>query len=266
MHDQVRVRVRDGRLHVEEQADRASTSRHSSSQCRSMCRPSTCSSTRYGWPVLDTPASIRRRDVRMREPREDRAFALEALSAGAADERGVEQLDRRLAFEAAVAALGQPDAAHAAVADGRDQRVGADRRRPRARAPAGASRPATREIPRPSTAGAPPAGPRRRPPARLSSARKRRQPGVAFGRRQVQDAIEMRAGALPALDVECAHSMSIRSEDRKRAAKADIRQRGVVPQGLVQVDPRFLPVALHRALRHGHASPQSRRRRSRRRT
>ena len=44
------------------------------------------------------------RDVRMREPREDRAFALEALLAGAADQRRVQQLERGAALEAAVAA------------------------------------------------------------------------------------------------------------------------------------------------------------------
>ena len=56
-------------------------------------------------------------DVRMGEPREDGALAPEALFAAAADQRGVEQLDRDLAFEAAVAARRQPHAAHAAVAD-----------------------------------------------------------------------------------------------------------------------------------------------------
>ena len=35
-------------------------SSRSSSQKRSMWRPSMCSSTRYGWPVLETPASISR--------------------------------------------------------------------------------------------------------------------------------------------------------------------------------------------------------------
>ena len=40
----------------------------------------------------------------MGEPREDRALAAEALFAAAADQRRVEQLDRGLPFEAAVAA------------------------------------------------------------------------------------------------------------------------------------------------------------------
>ena len=57
------------------------------------------------------------RDVRVGEPGEDGAFAPESLFAGAADQRDVQQLDRRAAFEAAVAALGEPDAAHPALAD-----------------------------------------------------------------------------------------------------------------------------------------------------
>ena len=56
-------------------------------------------------------------NVRMREPREDVALAPEALFAGAAHQRDVQQLDRRTSFEAAIAALGEPDAAHAALAD-----------------------------------------------------------------------------------------------------------------------------------------------------
>ena len=63
----------------------------------------------------------------MHEPGEDRAFPPEALLAGAADEARVEKLDGDPSFEAAVAALRQPDAAHAALADGLDQRVRADR-------------------------------------------------------------------------------------------------------------------------------------------
>ena len=46
------------------------------------------------------------RDVRMAQPRQDAAFAPEALLAVAADQAGVQQLDRGHALEAAVAALG----------------------------------------------------------------------------------------------------------------------------------------------------------------
>ena len=61
-----------------------------------------------------------------REPGEDGAFAPEPLFAAAADQRDVQQLDRGAALEAAVAAFGEPDAAHPALADGREQPVGAE--------------------------------------------------------------------------------------------------------------------------------------------
>ena len=43
-------------------------------------------------------------NVRMRQPREDRALAAESLFAAAADERRVQQLDRHLSFVAAITA------------------------------------------------------------------------------------------------------------------------------------------------------------------
>ena len=65
-------------------------------------------------------------DRRMRQAREDRAFTPEAIFTLAADQRRVQQLDRRVPFEAAVAAPRQPHRAHAAMTDRRDQRVGAN--------------------------------------------------------------------------------------------------------------------------------------------
>ncbi len=62
----------------------------------------------------------------MRQAREDRAFAPEAIFARAADQRGVQQLHRRVPFEASVAAAREPHRAHPAVTDRRDQRVGAN--------------------------------------------------------------------------------------------------------------------------------------------
>ena len=144
MHDQVGVRVGDRRLHVEEQAD-----------ARLDAEPLLVAEA-VDVPALDVLEHEVRlaggrdagvdeaRDVRMGEPREDRAFALEALFAGAADQRGVQQLERRLALEAAVAAGGEPDRAHAAVADRRDQRVGADRDARRAAGLRRGGRPARR--------------------------------------------------------------------------------------------------------------------------
>src|SRR3954462_10239846 len=64
--------------------------------------------------------------MRMREVREDRAFAAKPLLADTSHQREVEQLDGDLPFEAAVAALGEPHAAHAALADQRCQTVSAD--------------------------------------------------------------------------------------------------------------------------------------------
>ncbi len=60
-----------------------------------------------------------------RQPGEDAAFAREAFSAvpGQGD---LQELDRHAAVESTVAALGEPDGAHAAFTDRRDQRVGAD--------------------------------------------------------------------------------------------------------------------------------------------
>ena len=68
-------------------------------------------------------------DVRVGQPREQAAFAPEPLLAArraGAHQREVQQLDRGAALEAAVRALGQPDRAHAAVPDRRDQPIGAD--------------------------------------------------------------------------------------------------------------------------------------------
>ena len=66
------------------------------------------------------------RDVRVREPRQDAAFAREPLDAAARHQPGVEELDRDVAFEAAVGAPCEPDAAHAALAELALYRVGAD--------------------------------------------------------------------------------------------------------------------------------------------
>ncbi len=66
-------------------------------------------------------------DVRVRQPREDAAFALEARRVAMPEQAGAQELDRHLAFVAAVGAACQPHGAHAAVADLAHQRVRADR-------------------------------------------------------------------------------------------------------------------------------------------
>ena len=60
------------------------------------------------------------------EPREDVALAPEALCAGAAHEARVQELDGRAALEPPVVAAGEPDVAHAALADQRHERPVAD--------------------------------------------------------------------------------------------------------------------------------------------
>ncbi len=65
--------------------------------------------------------------MRVRQPRQDRALAAEALLAGAADEAQVQQLDGGAALEAAVAAPGQPHRPHPALSDLRLERVGPER-------------------------------------------------------------------------------------------------------------------------------------------
>ena len=125
--DQVGVGVRDRRLHVEEQPD-AVLDAEPLVVAVAIDVPAVdvledqvrLAGPRYAG--VDQP-----RDVRVRQPREDVAFAPEPVLAFPPEERGVQQLDRGPALEAAVAALGQPDAAHSALVDRRHQRVWADR-------------------------------------------------------------------------------------------------------------------------------------------
>jgi hypothetical protein len=56
-------------------------------------------------------------DGRMRESPKNAALAPESLLTAAAHQRNVEKLDRNPALEAAITALGQPDASHSTVAD-----------------------------------------------------------------------------------------------------------------------------------------------------
>ena len=171
MHDQVGMRVGHGRQHVEEQANALLDA-----QARFVAvgvevpaldeLEHQVGLARVGHAGVDQPG-----DVRMGEPREDGAFAPEALFTAAADQRGVQQLDRDLALEAAVAARGQPHAAHAAVADRRFQRVGADRDAGQRRFDRLDLRAPRRETPRRSAGDVRPASPRRRWRSRDRSAR-----------------------------------------------------------------------------------------------
>ena len=66
-------------------------------------------------------------DISQREAAEDAALAPKALLARVTDQAGIEQLHRGLPLEAAVAAPGEPHAAHPTLPDERDHRVSADR-------------------------------------------------------------------------------------------------------------------------------------------
>jgi hypothetical protein len=61
--------------------------------------------------------------LRMPQTAKKHAFPFEALLAGPADERDVEKLDRYLSLKPPIVSLRQPDAAHTALTDLRDQPV-----------------------------------------------------------------------------------------------------------------------------------------------
>ena len=96
------------------------------SQYRSIGSPSTCSSTSRAARRRDAGVD-QVSDVGMGEAGQDAALAPEALLAARPTRLGVEQLHRGQALEAAVAAPGEPHAAHAALPMSETQRVGADR-------------------------------------------------------------------------------------------------------------------------------------------
>ena len=103
MDDQVGVGVRDRRLDVEKQADARLDGEpllvaEAIDVAAGDVFEHQVGLSRARDAGVDEPG-----DVRMREAREDGAFALEALLAAAADQRGVQQLQRRLTLEAAVA-------------------------------------------------------------------------------------------------------------------------------------------------------------------
>ena len=125
--DQPAVRVRDGLHDLEEQA-------HASTHVQPFLL-----AVRADGPAGDVfqrqigPAF--RRHARIVEPRDVRVFERGqdvALTSHARDEVGppgaIRQLQGDLALQQAVGALGQPDGAHAACADGPEQPVGADDR------------------------------------------------------------------------------------------------------------------------------------------
>src|SRR5206468_5093357 len=103
MHDQVGVRVRDRGENIEKQT-----------QTRVYVKPPAVAIVVDAFALDEVQDEVRlpsRRDarvdqsgdVRVREPREEVPFAAETLLAGPPDQRGVQELDRNLALEPAVA-------------------------------------------------------------------------------------------------------------------------------------------------------------------
>ena len=64
--------------------------------------------------------------MRMIQLAENSALPFETFLAAVPHESEVQQLDRCLAFETSIVATGQPDAAHATMAKGGDQRISAE--------------------------------------------------------------------------------------------------------------------------------------------
>jgi hypothetical protein len=126
VHDQVGVRVRDGRQHVEEQAQ-AGLDSQPPLVAVAVDRPA--------FHVLEHQIRLAAAQTRIDEAcdvgvvqqRKEAPLAPEPLLTAAPHERDVQELDRRTSCEAAVAAFAQPHAAHPALPDRRDQPVGADR-------------------------------------------------------------------------------------------------------------------------------------------
>ncbi len=174
-----------------------------------MCWPRTYSSTRYGWPIGDTPASIRRaidgcvRRARIVPSRRKR------FSPSRPTSDAFSSFDRRESFEAAVAAPRQPHRAHPAVTNRRNQRVGANLLSHQRRA-RGAARLAARGRQGTRCVRSPPAGragcrDRPRPPA-TACARRPGTPRVLRERDRVL--VRVRTDSFPPGGIEGRHAAS----------------------------------------------------------
>src|SRR5690606_21935315 len=126
MYDEVAVRVRDRGEHVDEQP-------HASFDIETMLIRMTIDALAVDVFEHEVRLTARRdpgvdqlRDVRMLQLREHRSFAHEPLLGRPTEQRRVQQLDRRPGFVTAVAAVREPDLAHATLADALLERVRAD--------------------------------------------------------------------------------------------------------------------------------------------
>ena len=233
MHDQVRVGVGDGLQHVEEETETGLDPQ------RVLVAIAVDALTVH---VLEDEIRLARsrharidevRDVRVGEPGENVAFAPESLFAGAAHQRDVQQLDRRASFEAAVASLRQPHAAHPALTDTRRQPVGAEglagqrHGQPGVRRERHGAFQKTRLVQglvlleqQPQIGGE----------GRVSRA-DGRQPGRSFLGGDLERLVQVRTDGAPAIRAERRHGTSC---DRPR-----------VGDRAMQIEAAFFPVALH---------------------
>ncbi len=126
VHDQIRVRVSHGSQDIQEETQPPLDGK----RCAIAVAIDRCAQNVLEHEIRLPDRRHARidemRDVRVREACQKASLPLETRFAGAPDEAHVQELHCGLTLEAAVAAPGQPDAAHAALADGRDQRVGTD--------------------------------------------------------------------------------------------------------------------------------------------
>ena len=125
MDDQVAVRMSQRTEHVEHQPD----ARLDAQAVRGAVVIDACPlhvfqdevrAARRGDPGVDQP-----RDVRMRETRQQSPFTPKPVERRGGGRIAVEELERELSLEPAVAALREPHLAHSAAADERDDGVGA---------------------------------------------------------------------------------------------------------------------------------------------
>ena len=127
VQDQPRMGMRHCRQHVEEEPDQRGRARRAVDAVAVDRFAVDVFQHQVGLAGLGADAGIEQAcDVRVVEPREDAALALETRHAAAAEQPGLQELDCHLAFVAPIGAPRQPDAAHAAVAQFTLQRVGAD--------------------------------------------------------------------------------------------------------------------------------------------
>src|SRR5437660_75749 len=118
MHNEIRMCVGDGAEHVQKQADPRFQAKHALVTVLVDSLALDVLENQIGLAGRGQAGIDQFRYVRMRQPAEDTALAFESLLATLPRQRNVQKLDRYPALEPTVAALGKPDAAHPALADG----------------------------------------------------------------------------------------------------------------------------------------------------